>query len=270
MGHYLEMTETEAEHLAWIHSNKFTIPELFHRKFIHPKTYRYACHVLRNVYMEKGFLHVTKAESTVFQDSFYFLTAPTIQALDARSKMLVRSVKSPVRINPYERQHDLKVQEIRIAFEGSKDLKDIFWVSDFEMRSAITPDIKTAFLSGELDKEEWRSKWGRIQAHGRRTPDGYFEADLEGQKLEFILEFENCPYNEKMMSRMIGYLDASFPEALRLVVSANRKNAVRMIRGLRAKIKEEDRPQWFVSDLERAITLPFKKIWHQLDEPVEE
>jgi hypothetical protein len=264
------MTDEEVERLCWIHSNKFVTPELFHKKFIQPKTYRMACHILRNIYLEKGFLHVTKAEGTVFQDSLYFLTTRAIQSLDARDKLLVRSVKYPVHINPYERQHDFLVQGIRIAFEGNSDLKDIFWVSDFEMRSAITPDIKRAFLAGELDKEKWRSSWKNIQFKGRRTPDGYFEVDLDGQRVEFILEFEHHPYNEKMMNRMIGYLGDSFPEALRLVVSANTKNAIRMIKGLRAKIREVERTQWFVSDFGRATTLSFKKIWHQLDEPVAE
>jgi hypothetical protein len=73
-----------------------------------------------------------------------------------------------------------------------------------------------------------------------------------------------------MMNRMIGYLGDSFPDALRLVVSTTPKNAVRMIRGLRAKIREKEQHQWFVSDFQRATTLPFKQIWHQLDEAVEE
>jgi hypothetical protein len=69
---------------------------------------------------------------------------------------------------------------------------------------------------------------------------------------------------------MIDYLDESFPESLRLVVSANSKNAARMINILRSKINERKRPRWFVSDYEKAISLPFKKMWHQLNHPIEQ
>ncbi len=68
---------------------------------------------------------------------------------------------------------------------------------------------------------------------------------------------------------MIEYLKDSFPKALRLVVSANKKNAVRMMGILRAKVNERDWPRWFVSDFEKAVALPFKKIWHQLDRPID-
>ena len=44
--------------------------------------------------------------------------------------------------------------------------------------------------------------------------------------------------------------------------------AVRMIGALRAKISENDRDRWFVSDFEKATTLPFEKIWHQVNYPV--
>jgi hypothetical protein len=112
---------------------------------------------------------VTKAEGTVFQDSFYFLTAKAIQSLYASGKLLVRSVKYPVHMNPYERKHDLLAQTVRIAFENSQDLKDIFWVSDFEMRSAITPEIKTAFLirnNGVLNGQISNSK---VEEHRMAT-----------------------------------------------------------------------------------------------------
>lgn len=264
------ITDEESKHLVWIHSNKFTIPELFHKRFIQPRTYRMACHVLRNQYLKKGFLEMTKAEGTTFQDSIYYLTGGTIKTLDEMNRILVRSANYPVKINPYERQHDLMVQSIRISFENNADLGKIFWLSDFEMRGGITAPIKKAFLGGELNKEEWRSNWINIQIKGRRTPDGYFEADLEGKRYGFALEFEHVQNPEGKISRMIDYLDESFPESLRLVVSANSKNAARMINILRSKINERKRPRWFVSDYEKAISLPFKKMWHQLNHPIEQ
>ncbi len=79
----------------------------------------------------------------------------------------------------------MRVQEVRIAFEANPDLKNIFWVSDFEMRSGITPNIKARFLAGKLDKERWRGNWSDARNHSRRTPDGYFEADVDGKRMAF-------------------------------------------------------------------------------------
>jgi len=159
----LEINELEAKHLTWIHSNKFTTPELFHKRFIYPKTYRQACSIMRDRYLGKGFLGITKAEATTFQDSMYFLTTKAIQILDKEEKILVKKTNYPVKINPYERQHDLEVQAIRIAFERNVQLGRLFWLSDFEMRAGITQGVKKAFLAGELDKEEWRSNWVNTQ-----------------------------------------------------------------------------------------------------------
>ncbi len=264
MNTTLEVNELEAEHLTWIHSNKFTTPELFHKRFIHPKTYRHACSIMRDQYLKRGLLGFTKAESTTFQNSMYFLTTRAIQILDEKEKILVKKINYPVRVNPYERQHDLDVQAIRIAFERNAQLGRIFWLSDFEMRAGITQAVKKAFLAGELDKEQWRSDWVNTQIKGRRTPDGYFETDLDRKRYGFILEYEHVQNPEGKIAKMIEYLNDSFPKALRLVVSANKENAARMAKILRYKINERDRPRWFVSDFDKALVLPFKKIWHQL------
>src|SRR5260221_10222048 len=110
----MEFSEREVKHLTWIHSNKFTTPELFHKRFIFPKTYRQACSILRDQYLKKGLLGITKAESSTFQDSMYFLTGKAIQFLDETDKILVKRSKFQARINPYEREHDLEAQAIRI------------------------------------------------------------------------------------------------------------------------------------------------------------
>ncbi len=268
MSDFLEINENEAEHLAWIHSNKFTIPDVFHQKFF-KSSYRYACRVLRKYYLKKGFLSMTKAEGTTFQDSIYFLTTNALRSLDSKNKILVRGTKFPIKVNPYERQHDLMVQEIRVAIEASEDLSDIFWVTDFEMRSGITPSIKARFVEGKFDKNEWRSNGLNPNSTGRRTPDGYFEADLEGQREGFTLEFEHHPYDDRKFNRMAWYLKQYFPNATKLVVSASRENSIRMIKALQTKIKSGEQDKWFVTDFEKIKTLPFKKIWHQLNHPLE-
>jgi hypothetical protein len=265
----LEMTEKETEHLAWIHSNKFTTPELFHRKFLPDQSLRNAYKIL-NKYTdpEKNFLHVLK--TAVGNCNFFFLTAGALRTLDENNRILARSTRYPVKINPYEREHDQKVQIIRITFEGSEDLKDIFWVSDFEMRSGITPSIKADYLQGRLDKERWRSNGANTNPKGRRTPDGYFEADIENRRIAFALEFENHHYNEGKIQRMTENLRDLFPHALKLIVTATPRNAVIMIKALQPRIKDSERHQWFVSDFDKVTTKSFKRSWHQLSRPLED
>jgi len=267
MGTTLELSEKEIKHLVWIHSNKFTTPELFHKKFIDPKSYRYACKLLRGKYLKKHLLGMTKAKSSTFQNSMYFLTSGAIKALDDLDKILVKRSKYQVRINPYEREHDLKVQAIRIAFEQNEQLGRIFWLSDFEMRAGISIAVKKAFLNEDLDKERWRTTWVNTEKNGRRTPDGYFETDLDGKRYGFTLEFEHVQSPEGKIARMLEYLTESFPTSLQLMISDTPENATRMKSILRSRISEKEWSRWFVSDYEKAISLPFKKIWHQLSNP---
>ncbi len=267
MSRYLEMTEKEVEHLVWIHSNKFTMPELFRKKFYPQGTYRNTCYVLSK-YTKKGFLLFEKAN--MFAHNYYFLTIEAIRSLDEAGRIMVMNRKNPIRINPYERTHDLMVQELRIVIEASPELEDIFWVSDFEMRSGITPSLKAEFLAGKLE-DDWRKwAWRRIKSLLRRTPDGYFEADLEGERTAFVLEFERTAYNQKMVENMVWYLSDSFPHALRLIVSETEKHAVRMVRNLQFRLKEDKRSQWYVSDFGRVTGQPFTKSWHRLSHPLKE
>lgn len=269
MKDILDITDKEAEHLIWIHSNKFITPDLFFKKFLKHQSSRNAYYIL-NKYAdpEKGFLDVE--QSSITTSSYFFLTAKALKSLDEQNRILVRSSRYPVRVNLNEKEHDLKVQEVRVAIEASEDLKDVFWVTDFELRSGITPAIKAAFLEGRLDKQDWRLNGFNPNPKGRRTPDGYFEADLEGEREAFTLEFENQAYNDQKVNRMTGYLKDYYPNATKLVISATRKNAERMIRALQKKIKSGEQQQWFVSDLEKVTTLPFKRIWHRIDHVLDE
>ena len=265
MKKLLSMTDEDAERLAWIHSNKFTVPDLFQKKFIPSQTYRHACRLLnRYASPEVGFLHVQ--QETVFQRANYYLTAGAIRTLDATNKILVRSTKYPVKINSAEKNHDLAVQEIRIKFEGSDQLYNVFWVSDFELRSGISHVTKAEFIQNKLNKEKWRSVGFNPNPKGRRTPDGYFEADLDGQRMGFTIEYEHHPYGDKKISDMVDYLKDGYPFAYKLVVSADYQNALRMIRALKVKVKMEDQEKWFITDYEKASTQPFKGIWHQLNQ----
>ncbi len=264
----LEMTDQEIEHLKWIHSNKFTTPELFYKKFLSNRTSRTAYNTLnRYAASEKGFLHVLK--TSVANSNFFFLTARALRSLDENKQILVRSTRYPIKINPHEREHDFKVQAIRIALEASPELKEIFWVSDFEMRSGITPSIKAEYLEGKLDIERWRSNGANTNPKGRRTPDGYFEADVENRRIGFALEFENKHYNERIIDRVTWNLRDIFSDALKLIVTSNSSGAVRMIRLLQEKINSGDQHQWFISDFNKVTSMPFRSCWHQLNHPLD-
>lgn len=267
MKECLEMTDMEVDHLVWIHSNKFTTPELFYKKFQQDRSLRTAYNTLnRYVSPENGFLHVLK--TPVANSNFFYLTAGALRSLDENKKILVRSTRYPVKINPREREHDKKVQAIRITLEACVDLKDVFWVSDFEMRSGITPAVKAEYLEGKLDIERWRSNGANPNPKGRRTPDGYFEADVENRRIGFAFEFENQHYNEAIIERMIGNLKDFFPVALKLIATTNPSSAIRMIRFLQAKIKVSEQHLWFISDFNKVTSMPFRRCWHQLDKPL--
>ena len=154
-------------------------------------------------------------QDNVFQRMNYFLTGNAIRTLDVNNKVLVRSTKYPVKINPKEKEHDLLVQTIRISFEASEQLKSIFWVSDFELRSGISPSIKAEFYEGKLDKEKWRTNGFNPNPKGRRTPDAYFEADLDGQRMGFTLEYEHCTYGDKKITDMVDNLKDGYPHAFK-------------------------------------------------------
>ena len=267
MNDLLDISEKEAEHLAWIHSNKFTIPELFRKKFYPQGTYRNTCYILGK-YVKRGFLLFEKPN--MFAHNFYYLTVEAVRTLDETGQMLVMGRKHTVRINPYERQHDLMVQELRIVLEASPVLEDIFWVSDFEMRSGITPSTKAEFLEGRLEDDWRRRAYERSKSLVRRTPDGYFEADFQGERMGFVLEFERTAYNWNMIQRMVHNLKNAFPHANRLFVSETEPHAKRMIRVLQAYLREEDLKMWFVTDFNRLTTLPFEECWYQLNHPLEE
>ena len=83
--------------------------------------------------------------------------------------------------------------------------------------------------------------------------------------MAFAFEFENKPRSDGKYQDMVNYLNYSFPEATKMVVSAIEKNAIRMIRALQIKVRKSEQGKWFVSDFGKATTLPFKEIWFRLD-----
>jgi hypothetical protein len=68
---------------------------------------------------------------------------------------------------------------------------------------------------------------------------------------------------------MVDNLKDGYPHALKLVVCSGYKNALRMIRALKVKVKVENQEKWFVTDMEKATNQSFKGIWHQLDKPLD-
>ena len=120
-----------------------------------------------------------------------------------------------------------------------------------------------------MNKEKWRSIGYNPNPKGRRTPDAYFEADLDGERIGFTLEYEHHPYGDKKICDMVDNLKDGYPHAFKLVVSSGYKYALRMIRALKAKVKAGEQEKWFVTDFEKVTTQSFKGIWHQLDKPLD-
>ena len=84
----------------------------------------------------------------------------------------------------------------------------------------------------------WELAGTRLSRLNRRTPDGYFEASLEGQPHTFVLEYEHSPYNREQMGGMVLNLVRDFPQAFRLMVSRDKEHAVRLAEGLGLYLKE--------------------------------
>ena len=229
---------------------------LFWEKFYQGKTERAARKALES-YVRRGVLAALGADRSLgrFSEMVYTLTLPALKVLEAHGVALLRTARTP-RVNFKELDHDLRVARLRMAFERSPELEGMFWVSDFELRCGISPNVKAEFLRGRLDVEKWRCS---PVPGNRRTPDGYFEASSKGVRCSFILEYEHARYPGARLRDVVLYLDRGFPDALRLVVCQNVPQGQRMLRELKRRVQ---RPElWLVSTYEKVLSAPFTEAW---------
>jgi hypothetical protein len=251
---HLEPQVVEA--LAYIQSNKFMTPRLFHRKFHPHQTFATACNHLRAL-KARGLVLATPRVPN--QDTYYCLTRPALRFLaDLGLILLSREVRSP-HINPFEREHDKRVLAMRIQFEAEGGLEGLFWLSDYEMRCGLQAEWKKALVAGRGWNLAGRVKPRRVH---QRTPDGYFEGTLDGKAYAFVLEYEHSAYNRHKMAALILNLTRDFPGVFRLVVSRDRAHALRMIQtmGTFLRSDSQERALWGFNFFEKVDRLPFCRV----------
>lgn len=254
------------EHFAYIHSNKFITPYLFWKKFFHKRSWIGAAKELERQ-KKKGFLD-SEARENRFSPTFYFLTPKALKILDDQNTSLIHTLAHSPHIRPGEKKHDQKVIELRIAFEADPFLSEIFWVSDYELRSGINREIKAKFLEGNFDKIRWRyNKAGKKPAN-KRKPDAYFEATIEGKRYSFILEYENKQYYQDKLRKMRLRLNREFPTARRLLVCLDEQNAFKTIELLKKIVPGPEQNKWHVSFFDKVVISSFKDSWFRVSNPL--
>ncbi len=260
-GSIPSLDSRDVDILAYIHSNKFITTKLFQRKF-HPNHSLWTACLHLNRLAEKGL--VLRSRKLPNEDSFYCLTRPALRYLSGLARILLSSeVRSP-RINLFEREHDKRVLAMRIQIEESDSLEGLTWLSDYEMRCGLKFDWKRALAEGRA----WALAGAKLRRVHDRTPDGYFEAAIEGKAYRFALEYEHTAYNREKMTGMVLNLTRDFPEAFRLVVSKDKEHALRMMAGLEDFLKRDpiDRSLWGFSFFEKVARIPFRRVpWVNLD-----
>ncbi|MBN1106586.1 MAG: hypothetical protein JXL84_24505 [Deltaproteobacteria bacterium] len=259
--HDLELEPCDIEILAYIQSNKFITTRLFHKRFLPNKSYMTACTHLKDL-VDRGLL--LKTQKLPCEDTFFYLTRPAIRQLYALARILVsREVRSP-HINIYEREHDKRVIQMRIQIEAESALANLTWLSDYEMRCGLKMDWKKALQEGR----GWDLSKAKLHRFHHRTPDGYFEATIEGASYTFVLEYEHTPYKREKMAAMVLNLNYNFPGVVKLIVSRDKDHAIRMARGLVGYLRANPRelPLWAFSFYQKVANLPFTRVpWATLE-----
>ncbi|HVZ79832.1 MAG TPA: hypothetical protein VHE12_03415 [bacterium] len=251
----------DVETLAYLHSNKFMTPRLFHRKFHPEQTYATACSRLRALEAKGLVLRVRKFQN---DDNYFYLSRKALKQLSGLARILTTpEIRSP-HINPFEREHDKRVVAMRVQIEAEGGLEGLAWLSDYEMRCGLKFEWKRALEAGAGWDLAGKVKPRRVH---HRTPDGYFEGTLEGRACSFVLEYEHSAYNRDKMAGMVLNLRRDFPEAFRLVVSRDKAHAVRMMNGLATFLQGDPREAalWGFNFFEKVDRLPFRRVpWARL------
>ncbi len=247
--------------LAYIHSNKFITAKLYHRKFLSHQSYKTATLHLRDL-ESRGLL--LKTRKFLNDDAYFFLSRPALHQLSGLARILTSSEVRSAHINPFEREHDKRVLEMRIQIEEAGGLEGIVWLSDYEMRCGLKMGWKRALAEGR----GWDLAGAKLHRIHHRTPDGYFEVAMEGRVYAFVLEYEHTSYNREKMTAMVLNLTRDFPGAYRLVVSRDKKHALRMMEGLETYLKSDSRNRslWGFSFFEKVTHTPFIQVpWANMD-----
>jgi hypothetical protein len=202
---------------------------------------------------------LTKHKKYLSEEPVYCLSKSALSGFSDKGTFLV-SKPNPIKITWSNHDHDCRVIQLRLRFE--KELKDVFWCSDFEMRSGITPKVKADFQAGKLDVMKWRYNRGMSKERLRRTPDGYFEATFGVERRAFVLEYVHCEYSERKYDEIIPRLVQRFPSAFKLLVFRSSDSAIKNIKYLRRRVR--DRKGWWAGSFDKVSSLPFLEAFEDL------
>ena len=256
------MTPDEAQVLAWIHSNKFITTKLYAKKFRPTFSFQTACNDLNQMALEKKFLKRVTAHSNA--DSFYFCTRATIHRLKDLGLILTSpEIRAPHQ-NTYEKEHDKRIIEIRILFENSPDLKNLIWLSDYEMRIGYQLEWRKALSEGRGQE----LKVVKLRIETKRGPDACIEASIYSKDWSFILEYEHSPYSKERLKQVVNRLMTDYEKPIKLIITEKPARVPFLMEKIGAMIHDEnDRAAWWFSDYKTVTSLPFLKVpWIDLDD----
>lgn len=258
----LFMSPDEAKTLAWIHSNKFITTKLFHRKFRPSFSFQTACNDLNSLSEEKGFLKAVKAHRNA--DSFYFCTRGTIHRLKEMGLILTAPEIRAPHLNTYEKEHDKRIVEMRVHIEEDEGLKNLVWLTDYEMRIGYRLEWRKALNEGRGAD----LKNVRLRKEIHRVPDAFFEAEINGKPWPFILEYEHSPYSKEKLNSVVHRLIRNFNSGIKLIVAPSPQRAQFLLEKIGEKIIDPtDRAAWWFCDYEKVLALPFLQTpWVDLDD----
>jgi len=246
----------DVEILRWIHENRFTDLSLYGEKFSRSPDFRDWRRALNRL-EKKGLL--TRSKRGRNEEPVYVLTEAAQARLSKDGVLLIRNPQ-PVKIVWNCLIHDRKVVQIRTKFE--RELIDLFWVTDYEMRRGVSPKTKSEFLSGKLDVVKWRWNRGAAKERFNRTPDAYFEATVGGIRKAFVLEYVHAEYSKRKYDEIIPRLVQRFQGAIKLLVYQDDKATIKNIAEVKRRVK--DREGWWAGSHERVVSLPFLEAFEDL------
>ena len=227
--------------LAWIHSNKAITAKHYRLRFKPEFTLQNAGIKLIRL-VEKGYLHRSKA--FLNSDSFFSLTDRALKELKEGGLVILSPAGREPKVNVFEKEHDNRVVNIRIAFERAK-LDHFLWLSDYEMRCGLTLEKKKALARGKAVGLQSRKE----TAGNKSVPDGYFECRLKNKVWSFLLEYEHKAYSREKITTKFNSLYRGFPEAIKLVVAATPERTAFLKAAFGRFLSDpDDRAAWVFTD----------------------
>ncbi len=250
--------EERVKALVWIHSNRSITPKHFQKKFKPEATPARSCQILSR-WEELGLLKRNKA--FLNSDSFYSLSYLAFKYLADKGLILLSKSAREPKISTYEKEHDKRVVNIRIAFENS-GLKNSFWLSDYEMRCGLDADKKKALLNGSIDPNIFLIERGH-----RKIADGYMEAFIHNRLWSFVVEYEHHSYSNDKLGKVVLRLFREYPNAIKTLIVKDKRRLPVLLNKISKLIHEPaERAAWIFSTYDEVTALPFLDTpWVDLD-----